>query len=344
MCRIRWWQDIMQTDRDTSDRGEKQGARQAVVPVIAIYLALLAGLMVGTGTPVFAESVAAADTSAIMSPDSLAIVFNVNLTATLTWQDRSANETGFLIERMVTGGPWRTIGRAGQDTATFVDHNVQRDIWFFYRVSACNATDTSAYSPVDSVIEFSSPSISMTLPQGGETWYVGDTAYVDFTTQYVMSVAIFLSIDDGLTYTFMLPGHALRDYMPEWGHYPIVVPDWPSDSCIIELKEYSTSYAVYSGVFKIARKDNGVKPSVPLNTAVLSSPSEARLVGPGMGFVRYHCTGTSGAMLDVYAMGGARIASVPLPSQAGDHCIAVGKLMVDVSGIIRVIRLRMSPR
>jgi len=88
-----------------------------------------------------------------------------NLTATLlsgpmrirlTWRDNANNETGFVIERSVNGGPFTqnaTLGRSNRTglvsftTSTIVPGNT-----YAYRVRAVIGTAPSAYSNTVSVI------------------------------------------------------------------------------------------------------------------------------------------------------------------------------------------------
>ena len=74
-----------------------------------------------------------------------------NLTATvsgsnvtLRWQDNSANETGFYIERAPRGGAFARIATAGTNVVTFVNSVSKGQ--YAYRVQAFNSTTVSAYS------------------------------------------------------------------------------------------------------------------------------------------------------------------------------------------------------
>ena len=77
-------------------------------------------------------------------------------TATVTWQDMSANETGFLIERQCTGeAAFVEVGRVGANVVTFVntlDASALGGKTCAYRAAAFNASGQSAYSNVDSCV------------------------------------------------------------------------------------------------------------------------------------------------------------------------------------------------
>lgn len=65
----------------------------------------------------------------------------------LTWDDNSANEDGFLVQRRDTvDGEWAEIGLTGVDVATFSDSLVDPGSTYWYRVYAYNGDGLSAGS------------------------------------------------------------------------------------------------------------------------------------------------------------------------------------------------------
>jgi thermitase len=101
------------------------------------------------------DNLGATGTSSVtISVNSNTIVVNAptNLTAsanrttvTLTWKDNSNNETGFYIERGVSGSAsFSRIGSTGANVTNFTD-SPGRGTWV-YRVQAYNGTTLSAYS------------------------------------------------------------------------------------------------------------------------------------------------------------------------------------------------------
>ena len=68
-------------------------------------------------------------------------------TITLTWQDNSADETGFKIERSLDGSTnWIEIGSTGANIVMYQDIGLAPSTTYYYRVRAYNATGASAYS------------------------------------------------------------------------------------------------------------------------------------------------------------------------------------------------------
>lgn len=70
----------------------------------------------------------------------------------LTWDDRSNNETGFEIERSVNGINFIPLASEGVDIETYTDNNLNLASRYYYRVRAINTFGNSYYSNVVSVI------------------------------------------------------------------------------------------------------------------------------------------------------------------------------------------------
>ena len=69
----------------------------------------------------------------------------------LTWNDNSANETGFKLERSTDGANFAQIAAVGADVKTYSDGTVVPLTNYFYRVRAYNSVGNSAYSSTISV-------------------------------------------------------------------------------------------------------------------------------------------------------------------------------------------------
>lgn len=91
----------------------------------------------------------------------------------LSWQDNSANETGFTVERATSAsGPWTYCGQTGANTTSFVDNYAAGGVTYYYRVKAQNATWTSNYTNVASKSVASVPASNGTGLKGQ---YFSDT-------------------------------------------------------------------------------------------------------------------------------------------------------------------------
>jgi PKD repeat protein len=100
---------------------------------------------------------AAAQVSTLVSPDPNVLNAPSNLTgiagkgsAKLTWSDNSGNESGFYIERAVSGfSNYARIGTVAANVKTFTDTVARGN--YVYRVQAFNSTAVSAYSNTTTV-------------------------------------------------------------------------------------------------------------------------------------------------------------------------------------------------
>jgi hypothetical protein len=97
----------------------------------------------GTSDP---SNVAKTITAAPAAPSKLTAEALSSSRITLTWRDRSKNETGFRIYRKIESGAWSQIAKVGADTTGFVDTGLRGSTAYIYRVRAVNAIGKSKYS------------------------------------------------------------------------------------------------------------------------------------------------------------------------------------------------------
>ena len=72
------------------------------------------------------------------------------VTNVVTWADRSADETGFRVERARgASGPFMLVGVVGKNATQFVDTQLRPGTTYRYRIRAFNAAGGSAASGVD---------------------------------------------------------------------------------------------------------------------------------------------------------------------------------------------------
>ncbi len=76
---------------------------------------------------------------------------------TLTWDDNSANEAGFRIERATGAGAFAEIGTVGAAVTSFTDTNVNPGANYRYRVLAYNLAADSTYS---NIVDLTPPTIA----------------------------------------------------------------------------------------------------------------------------------------------------------------------------------------
>lgn len=87
------------------------------------------------------------------APSNLAVTGVTQTSVALRWNDNSANETGFYLERCLgscTSGStgWARIATPGANTTSYTDPGLARKTTYSYRVQAHNGTGASSYSNI----------------------------------------------------------------------------------------------------------------------------------------------------------------------------------------------------
>jgi hypothetical protein len=82
------------------------------------------------------------------APSSLtATALSAGKGVSLSWLDRSTNESGFKIERRTTPtSPWQIVTTVNANTTKYTDATTARRTSYTYRVRALNVAGSSAYS------------------------------------------------------------------------------------------------------------------------------------------------------------------------------------------------------
>src|SRR5689334_19658978 len=70
---------------------------------------------------------------------------------TVIWNDNSAGETGFRIERQTGEGSFVQVGTVGANVTSFLDSTVIAGTAYAYRVAAFDAQTSSSYSNVTQI-------------------------------------------------------------------------------------------------------------------------------------------------------------------------------------------------
>lgn len=97
-------------------------------------------------------------------PTNLVVVLSDN-NATLTWQDNSNIETGYIVERKVDNSNWSVIARLPANTTSYADNNLTSGT-YYYRVKAAYNTEKS-YQSNEASITVSNTTSSNPAPSNG---------------------------------------------------------------------------------------------------------------------------------------------------------------------------------
>jgi hypothetical protein len=92
-------------------------------------------------------SITLGTTPAIEAPTNLTAEAKSKSQIDLTWQDKAANETNFLVERSLTPDiNFTVIATLPANSTSYADKGLTAKTTYYYRVKATNATDASDYS------------------------------------------------------------------------------------------------------------------------------------------------------------------------------------------------------
>ena len=138
-------------------------------------------------------------------------------------------------------------------------------------VRVSEATSGSPVDTSDAVFTITTPPLTLTSPNGGESWEAYKTYPITWTTApptTVANVKIESSTDGGSTYTTVVAS------APNTGSYSWIIPNTPSTNCLVRISEASTdNYRDASNaVFTILRPS--IQP--PLNLAIDTALNSAR--------------------------------------------------------------------
>ncbi|MFZ1528254.1 MAG: LamG-like jellyroll fold domain-containing protein, partial [Ferruginibacter sp.] len=108
------------------------------------------------------------------APSSAAAVSSVYYAVNISWADNSANETGFQIERSLTGinGTYVLLTTTAANATSFTDNLVAPNIEFCYRIRAINGAGSSGYTSAVCATPPAEPANALDLGASG--------AYVSF--------------------------------------------------------------------------------------------------------------------------------------------------------------------
>lgn len=153
---------------------------------------------------------------------------------TITWEDNGGLISNNLKIEISTGGPWSELITGISNTGSY-NWSVPDDSDYVSTAARFKITDASRETTYDESDEFTIayPLITITSPNGGEYWAVGDEAPVTWTTAGAVSdnLVVSYSTDSGSHYYTAASGET-ND-----GSYTWTVPDAPSSNCLLRIQD-----------------------------------------------------------------------------------------------------------
>lgn len=238
-------------------------------------------------------TIVAASASIVVNSPNGGEAWGVGTTQNITWS--SSGVTNVKIEYSINGGStWNVIvssTSAGNGYYSWPVPNTPSTNCYVKISDASNATiaDQSNYD-----FTITSPVITVTTPDGGESWTAGTGYYIYWTSSGVSSyVKIQYSTDNGGTWNTI----ATSAYNN--GSYWWTVPNTPSTTCLVRISDYYNNmvYDVSNSVFSIVS---------PPPSITLTSPNGGETWVAGSAYYIYwNSSGVSNVKLEYSTNGGS---------------------------------------
>jgi len=201
----------------------------------------------------------------------------------------SANVDSIRLEFSCDGGVnWQVI----KDSYTTLNDSY---VWSVSLLSSPNCfiritdtTDASVSDINDVCFKVHQPVVTVTSPNGGESWLAGTTQTITWTSDWVDTVKIEYSVDNGATW------HLIDISQYSTNSYFWVLPDNPSTTCLVRITETGFSYVhdQSNAVFTIE------KASGPPSIHVLSPNGGENLPAKGAQYIRWTSTNVETVKLE----------------------------------------------
>ncbi|MFN4812772.1 MAG: T9SS type A sorting domain-containing protein [Bacteroidota bacterium] len=117
----------------------------------------------------------------------------------------------------------------------------------FVRVS--NTNDLSVFDINQAPFTITAPYITVVYPNGGETFQSGYDYFIEFDAVGVDSAMIEYSINGGTTWTPIISSYAIGSVT---NYYQWVVPNTPSNNCLLRIKDTQTGAIIDQSDFSFA--------------------------------------------------------------------------------------------
>ncbi|MBD3243720.1 MAG: hypothetical protein GF331_24225 [Chitinivibrionales bacterium] len=180
----------------------------------------------------------------------------------LSWADKSADETGFSIERAASGGQFEEIATVGADVTTYIDSGLAGGT-YSYRLRAVKSGEYSGYTPAVEVELVVIPTIIILNPDGGSSYSPGDTIHIQWEAIDIPIVQIMYSADEGENWSEVSDTGGISELNPHWGDFPWVAPAVESDLVMLWVRSYQEAeFGSFTDVFSITSV-SAVSPSGP---------------------------------------------------------------------------------
>jgi hypothetical protein len=163
-------------------------------------------------------------------------VFQVGNIEQITWLSGGVSE--LLVEFTTdNGNTWNEINSSVDASLQKYNWEIPNTVSDLCKVRITNVSDTQVQDESEGTFRIISPAIQITSPSGGESWIVGSSQIVSWTSEGISDpLNILLSTDGGLKFDISLKTNTAND-----GIDTIVVPSNTSDNCRIKIESSNDS-------------------------------------------------------------------------------------------------------
>jgi uncharacterized protein (TIGR02145 family) len=173
-------------------------------------------------------------TPTLQSPSTGAT--NVTLPPTLTW-NTSTGATKYTLQ-VSTNNTFSSLIFNDSTLASTKQQltNLTNSTLYYWRVRATNAFNSSAWSNVWNFATQASTGISLTAPAGGESWQIGSTHNITWTSSGVSNVKIEYSTNSGTDWQTIIASTTASS-----GSFSWTVPNTLSTLCKVRISDVTNS-------------------------------------------------------------------------------------------------------
>jgi len=261
------------------------------------------------------------------APSNLVATIN-GAVVDLTWIDNSLDETGFTLQRADNVG--FTLGVAtfplGMDTTAYTDNSVIAGQTYYYRVQANNVVgDTTVYAapavgfPTQTVNSAWSnvatnqepvPSITVTVPNGGEIWQQGTLQTIQWTYTGDPGATVLIEAVRGATVTPITLSTSIGTVGV--GSYSWTIPTTLPAGNDYLIRVTSTSNPVYTDT------SNAPFTISPVPSITVAVPNGGEIWQEGtLQTIQWTYVGDPGATVLIEAVRGATVTPITLSASIG---------------------------
>ena len=240
-------------------------------------------------------------------PGSLVASASSSTEIDLSWSASTDNVgvTGYRVYRSTDG---TTYALAGTTTSTgFADLGLAAGVTYWYRVTAVDAAGNES-SPASASARTPAPGLTVTSPNGGESWAGGSSKAITWTAQDISNVKLEYSLDNGGTWQVIASSVAAST-----GSYTWTVPNSASTAARVRATDaYGTASDMSNGTFTITVTATPAK--VILNEMLANEPG----------------SNTDGEFVELVNVGGTAIdisGWVLLDGTSARHTFAAGTVL-----------------